>query len=187
MTATTRAIPYPCSPAGCAQPSMMSSIVCGSSSGTWARAARIITAAMSSARISRSDPFTARPIGERAVATITASGIALSSIKHCLFHQHCLPRNSQAELLHLSQWCVRQFREERHVSRNLEVGDPLAGEGDDVGGGQLAFRRGDDERVRHVPQARVGHAEHGRLGYQRMGAEQLLDLARVDVEPAGLE
>ena len=48
----------------------------GSSCGTLARAAVIICAVRSSGRMLVSDPLNARPIGERAVATMTASGMA---------------------------------------------------------------------------------------------------------------
>src|SRR5439155_21926853 len=50
----------------------------GSSCGTLSRAARTIVAVRSSGRASRSDPLTARPIGERAVATMTASGMRVT-------------------------------------------------------------------------------------------------------------
>src|SRR5580765_194550 len=48
---------------------------CGSSAGTWSSAARTICAARSSGRMLTSDPLPARPIGERATETITASGM----------------------------------------------------------------------------------------------------------------
>src|SRR3954447_7541048 len=47
----------------------------GSSSGILSRAARTIVAVRSSGRRSLSDPLKARPMGERAAETITASGI----------------------------------------------------------------------------------------------------------------
>ncbi|CAM5604242.1 hypothetical protein SALBM311S_08308 [Streptomyces alboniger] len=47
----------------------------GSSSGTFARAAWMIVAVMSSGRRSLREPLKARPMGERAVETITASGM----------------------------------------------------------------------------------------------------------------
>ncbi len=47
----------------------------GSSSGTLASTAFTIWAAMSSGRRLTSDPLKARPIGLRAVATMTASGM----------------------------------------------------------------------------------------------------------------
>src|SRR5690242_1594670 len=52
-----------------------SSISAGSRSGTFAITARTIEAARSSGRTSTSDPLFARPIGLRAVATMTASGM----------------------------------------------------------------------------------------------------------------
>src|SRR5215510_7957793 len=72
---TTRAMLNPCSPPGRPQPRYRSSISCGSSSGTLARAVATIVAARLSGRSSRSDPLAARPIGDRAVATMTASGM----------------------------------------------------------------------------------------------------------------
>ena len=50
----------------------------GSSDGTLSSAARTICAARSSGRMAASDPLTARPIGERAVETMTASGMTAS-------------------------------------------------------------------------------------------------------------
>ncbi|RPK58031.1 hypothetical protein EES42_38675 [Streptomyces sp. ADI95-17] len=47
----------------------------GSSSGTLASAVWMIVAVRSSARRSFSEPLKARPMGERAAETITASGI----------------------------------------------------------------------------------------------------------------
>ena len=54
----------------------------GSSSGTFARAAFTICTVRSSARISVSEPLKARPIGERAVETITASGISIPLLSY---------------------------------------------------------------------------------------------------------
>ena len=78
-TATTLAMFQPCSPPGMPQPSSTSSIVFGSSSGTLSSAACTIHAASWSGRVSFNAPFPARPIGERAVATMTASGIGSNS------------------------------------------------------------------------------------------------------------
>src|SRR5664279_533201 len=68
----------PCSPPGMPQPSIRSSIVVGSSSGTWSRAACTIMAASWSGRVSFNAPLNARPIGERVAATMTASGMGVS-------------------------------------------------------------------------------------------------------------
>ena len=76
MTATTRAMLKPCSPPGSPQPSMRSLISPGPSGCTWDRAAETICAVRSSGRMPVMDPLNARPIGERAVATMTASGMA---------------------------------------------------------------------------------------------------------------
>src|SRR3954452_25257740 len=65
----------PCSPAGSAQPRYRSSRVAGSRAGTLSRAARITVALRSSGRTSFREPLKARPIGLRAVDTITASGM----------------------------------------------------------------------------------------------------------------
>ena len=66
----------PASPAGWPQPMMRSSTSDACTAGTFAISAVMIWADMSSGRRSTSDPFEARPIGLRAVATITASVIA---------------------------------------------------------------------------------------------------------------
>ena len=68
----------PLSPPGRPQPSIRSSTSAGSSCGTLSSAARTMAAVRSSGRRSFSDPLNARPIGDRAVATITASAMSLS-------------------------------------------------------------------------------------------------------------
>src|SRR5215472_8253686 len=75
MTATTRPMLKPCSPPGRPQPSMRSPASAGSSWGTLARAAVTIWQVRSSGRTVVREPLNARPIGERAVATMTASVI----------------------------------------------------------------------------------------------------------------
>src|SRR5215471_3768244 len=75
MTATTRAMLKPCSPPGRPQPSMRSLTSAGSSWGTLASAAVTIWQVRSSGRTVVREPLNARPIGERAVATMTASVI----------------------------------------------------------------------------------------------------------------
>src|ERR1019366_6429788 len=70
----------PCSPPGSPQPSIRSSISPGWSCGTLSRAARTMVAVSSSGRSCVIDPLWARPIGDRAVATITASGIEVSAL-----------------------------------------------------------------------------------------------------------
>src|SRR5437764_731360 len=54
---------------------MRSSTLCGSSAGTFSSAALTIPAVRSSGRQSTSEPLLARPIGVRAVDTMTASGM----------------------------------------------------------------------------------------------------------------
>src|SRR5690606_21159036 len=63
----------PDSPAGWPHPMIRSSTLCGSSWGTCSRAALTIVAERSSGRQSTSEPFMARPMGLRAVETMTAS------------------------------------------------------------------------------------------------------------------
>src|SRR5690606_21727684 len=72
-TDTTRARLLPPSPAGWPIPRCRSVMSLRSNSGTLPRAASTIRTASSSGRMSFNDPFTARPIGERAVETMTAS------------------------------------------------------------------------------------------------------------------
>src|SRR5215831_12427892 len=79
MIATTRAMLKPCSPPGSPQPSMRSLMSAGSSWGTLARAAVIICRTASSGRMVVRDPLNALPMGDLAVATITASGMAAPS------------------------------------------------------------------------------------------------------------
>ena len=73
MIATARAMLKPCSPPGRPHPRMRSPISAGSSWGTLASAAVTIWQVRSSGRTVVRDPLNARPIGERAVATMTAS------------------------------------------------------------------------------------------------------------------
>src|SRR5712691_5380338 len=80
MMATARAMLKPCSPPGSPQPSMRSPMSAGSSWGTLARAAAIIWRTASSGRMVVRDPLKALPIGDLAVATITASGMAAPSV-----------------------------------------------------------------------------------------------------------
>src|SRR5947207_6020448 len=54
---------------------MRSSTLCGSSEGTFSSAAFTMWAARSSGRQSTSEPLLARPMGVRAVETMTASGM----------------------------------------------------------------------------------------------------------------
>src|ERR1700691_2637717 len=82
ITATTRAMLNPCSPPGSPQPSIRSPMSAGSSCGTLASAAVTICAVRSSGRMDASEPLPARPIGERAVATITASGMTPASLRN---------------------------------------------------------------------------------------------------------
>src|SRR5207247_7978525 len=79
--AARRARFIPCRSCGKPQPTITSTISARSSSGTFASAASIANATRSSGRTSTSEPFCARPIGVRAVETITASGTG-SSRRH---------------------------------------------------------------------------------------------------------
>ena len=79
-TATTRARLKPCSPPGRPQPRRRSSMSSGRSCGTLARAADTSWQVRSSGRMEVSEPLKARPIGDRAVATMTASGMAGSLV-----------------------------------------------------------------------------------------------------------
>ena len=74
-SAARRARFMPCFSCGKPQPTMTSTISFGSSSGTWPTASEIANASRSSGRTSASDPLAARPIGVRAAATMTASGM----------------------------------------------------------------------------------------------------------------
>src|SRR5579885_3272335 len=71
----------PEAPPGRPQPSIRSSMSCGSSCGTLSSAARTAVTARSSGRTSFSEPLNARLIGVRAVATITASGMGSSFVR----------------------------------------------------------------------------------------------------------
>src|ERR1700761_417797 len=87
MTAATRAMLNPCSPPGSPQPTIRSSTWEGCSCGNLASTAVTIWVSRSSGLMEVSDPLNARPMGERAVATMTASGIPTPpGIYVCRFH-----------------------------------------------------------------------------------------------------
>jgi hypothetical protein len=67
-----------CSPAPLAAPHITSSTLPGSTSGTFSISFWMMNPPMSSGRASTSEPLKARPMGVRAVATMTASGTVLS-------------------------------------------------------------------------------------------------------------
>ena len=80
----------------------------GSSAGTLSSAARTIWAARSSGRISTSEPSAARPIGERAVETITASGMTAPQHrvdeKWLWSHREGVIAGLTASALHGAKW-----------------------------------------------------------------------------------
>ena len=79
-TAAARPMLKPASPAGWPQPMIRSSTSSAPTCGTFAIKAFTIWADMSSGRRSTSEPFQARPIGLRVVATITASVMSTSVV-----------------------------------------------------------------------------------------------------------
>ena len=76
-SATRRPRFMPCRSSGMPQPTITSTTSAPSSPGTLSSAVRTAKAAMSSGRTSASEPLRARPIGVRAAAAITASGMGL--------------------------------------------------------------------------------------------------------------
>src|SRR6266851_9482452 len=78
---STRARLWPCSPAGDAVPHIRSSICAAGKPGTLSSTRQITCAARSSGRTSTSDPFCARPIGDRPNATMTASVTLFSPLQ----------------------------------------------------------------------------------------------------------
>ena len=89
---TTRAMLLPDSPPGRPQPRSRSSIVVGSRSGILSSAAWTTRAVRSSGRKSLSEPLLARPMGERAAETITASGMENSGYSWVTVSRHPSPR-----------------------------------------------------------------------------------------------
>ena len=71
--AMLRAMFIPCSPEWLAAPMITSSTSALSTAGTFSMSVLMMNPPRSSMRTSLSDPLNARPIGERAVATMTAS------------------------------------------------------------------------------------------------------------------
>jgi hypothetical protein len=70
-----------CSPAWLAAPNMTSSTDARSTSGTLSISVSTTKPPMSSGRASVREPLKARPIGVRAVATMTASGMRLPLVR----------------------------------------------------------------------------------------------------------
>ncbi len=92
-------------------------------------------------------------------------------------------RAAQRRLEHLAGGVARQLVDDLDARRALEVGQPLPGEGDQLGGRDLAVA-GDGGDDRLAP-ALVGQPEDGHLADGRVAHEDLLDLDRVDVLAAG--
>src|SRR5579859_5089051 len=78
---------------------------------------------------------------------------------------------------------LRQFGDETDLARVLVRRKPLAAVGDDLGRAQLGTWPQDDDRHDLLAEALVWLADHGSLEDVRVGVEDLLDLARVDVVP----
>src|SRR6516225_6583020 len=108
MIATARAILKPCSPPGSPQPSIRSLMSAGSSWGTLASAAVTICWTASSGRVVVSDPLNARPMGDLAVATITASGMAAPSDSLGLLVGSLCQRPASANCSRPASWSWQQ-------------------------------------------------------------------------------
>src|SRR5262249_28072808 len=76
----------------------------------------------------------------------------------------------------------RELIEELDVPGHLVAGHPVPAPGDELLGGHEAAA--DHERLSHLPEPVVGHADHGDLGHPRMLQQEALDLRGVGVEPA---
>src|SRR5680860_628616 len=97
MTATMRPMLKPDSPPGRPQPRYRSSRSNGSSSGILSRAAFTIAAVRSSGRTSFNEPLFARPMGERAAETITASGMEGLRFFSCVRGRFLQPSHTNDE------------------------------------------------------------------------------------------
>ena len=109
-----------CSPPGSPQPTMKSSRVCGSNPGICAKAARTICTVSSSPRMPVIDPLNARPIGDRAAATMTASGMDIT--QYGLAHITDRRANQVAELLN-TEFIVKQVKQPHFAFSQLEHRD----------------------------------------------------------------
>src|SRR6202012_6041555 len=113
----------------------------GLSSGTLARAAATIWAVRSSGLIVVMEPLNARPIGDRAVATTTASGMAFASLVRDLLWQ-------KGHLLLMGSLCRRWLATRvAHGSDNVE-GSQEDQEGRPPGRWPLAHLRDRDDHAR---------------------------------------
>src|SRR5918995_3527610 len=184
----------PDSPPGSPQPSIRSVMSWGSSSGTLSSAARTIWTVRSSGRMSLSEPLNARPIGERAVETITASAISepqlsADELLHDLVRAGpdlgdagVAPGAGDAVLVHVAVATVHLHAVVEHVVLHLR-GPPLGLGG--VDGRQLLLGvRADalvDERLGDVDAGdEVGEQELGVLERADRLAERLPVLGVLD-------
>src|SRR6476620_11523801 len=114
---------------------MMSSVSLKLTPGLRSTRARSGTAARSSARMSLSDPFMARPMGVRIASTMTASGMAPPARKGWRRDRRVGHADAYGEgharLLTLAFGADRAVRSTRHAGRELEPGrsPPAEGQG----------------------------------------------------------
>ena len=94
---------------------------------------------------------------------------------------------AQLALEDLSARVLGQLVGDDDVARGLEAGEAVAAEARDLLGGQLVAGARHDDGGDGLDPARVGDAEHGRLGHRRVRVDDLLDLARGDVLAARLD
>src|SRR5664280_3034390 len=133
---------------------------CGSSWGTLSSAACTIVAARSSERSSLSEPLKARPMGERAVATMTGSGMADSSDRRGV-EGHGTGRQPNG---------VRSG-----AAMHGPVG--LGTDRREHGGHQRGIARGGGVKAVRAEQARLGGERAGPVSYTHLRAhETVLDL-----------
>src|ERR1041384_1002496 len=98
---------------------------------------------------------------------------------------HMLAPRAQLALEDLAGRVARQLGDERDPPRPLEVGQAGAAELDDLGLGDGVAVAHDDECVQRLAPLRVGHADHRGVDDRGVAVEEVLDLARVDVDAAG--
>src|SRR4051794_12575572 len=177
-SAAWRAMLPPVAPSGLAQPMTASSMSPGSSPAR-STACLMTWPPISAPWVRLKAPRMARPIGVRAVDTMTASTMVL--VPSFQFRD-------QLPLGELADRRMRQVRPDLERGRQFVTAELV---------GQEGPQRIERERRRAFPQRDirfrslsaigVGHRDHGGLAHVRVLVDRVLDDARIDVEAAGDE
>src|ERR1700745_370527 len=160
---------YRAPPRGCAHTSIKSSISRGSSAGTVSSTAWTTWLARSSGRMPASEPLTARPMGERATETMTASGMV--GLRISVWGGR-LKGGQQAELLHLAAGRGGQFGDEEDLARDFERCERTCAVCLRLPHGDSCAVAQSPTCVAHLAQPVVGHRGCGGALHRRMSLQR---------------